>query len=45
MSKNPTPEQALAINTIKSNVSLLAGAGSGKTDVLIKRSVHLLHSD
>ena len=37
MSKNPTPEQALAINTIKSNVSLLAGAGSGKTTVLVER--------
>ncbi|WP_444339649.1 UvrD-helicase domain-containing protein [Phascolarctobacterium succinatutens] len=44
MSKNPTPEQALAINTIKSNVSLLAGAGSGKTYVL-KRFVQILRSD
>lgn len=45
MSKNPTPEQALAINTIKSNVSLLAGAGSGKTYVLMKRFVQILRSD
>lgn len=45
MSKNPTPEQALAINTIKSNVSLLAGAGSGKTYVLMKRFVQILQSD
>lgn len=45
MSKNPTPEQALAINTIKSNVSLLAGAGSGKTYVLMKRFVQILHAD
>lgn len=45
MSKNPTSEQALAINTIKSNVSLLAGAGSGKTYVLMKRFVQILRSD
>lgn len=45
MSKNPTPEQVLAINTIKSNVSLLAGAGSGKTYVLMKRFVQILRSD
>lgn len=45
MSKNPTLEQALAINTIKSNVSLLAGAGSGKTYVLMKRFVQILRSD
>lgn len=45
MSKNPTPEQALAINTIKSNVSLLAGAGSGKTYVLMKRFVQILRAD
>ena len=45
MSKNPTPEQALAINTFKSNVSLLAGAGSGKTYVLMKRFVQILRSD
>lgn len=45
MSKNPTPEQALAINTIKSNVSLLAGAGSGKTYVLMKRFVKILRAD
>ena len=45
MSKNSTPEQALAINTIKSNVSLLAGAGSGKTYVLMKRFVQILRSD
>lgn len=45
MSKNPTPEQALAINTIKSDVSLLAGAGSGKTYVLMKRFVQILRSD
>lgn len=45
MSKNPTPEQALAINTIKSNVSLLAGAGSGKTYVLMKRFVQILCAD
>ena len=45
MSKNPTQEQALAINTIKSNVSLLAGAGSGKTYVLMKRFVQILRSD
>lgn len=45
MNKNPTPEQALAINTIKSNVSLLAGAGSGKTYVLMKRFVQILRSD
>lgn len=45
MSKNPTPDQALAINTIKSNVSLLAGAGSGKTYVLMKRFVQILRSD
>lgn len=45
MSKNPTPEQALAINTIKSNVSLLAGAGSGKTYVLMKRFLQILRAD
>lgn len=45
MSKNPTPEQALAINTIKTNVSLLAGAGSGKTYVLMKRFVQILRAD
>lgn len=45
MSKHPTPEQALAINTIKSNVSLLAGAGSGKTYVLMKRFVQILRAD
>lgn len=45
MSKNPTPEQVLAINTIKSNVSLLAGAGSGKTYILMKRFVQILRAD
>ncbi|WP_455999890.1 UvrD-helicase domain-containing protein [Phascolarctobacterium succinatutens] len=45
MSKKPTPEQATAINMIKSNVSLLAGAGSGKTYVLMKRFVQILRSD
>ena len=43
MSKNPTPEQALAINTIKSNVSLLAGAGSGKTTAIISRIVNMIY--
>lgn len=45
MSKKPTPEQATAINMIKSNVSLLAGAGSGKTYVLMKRFVQILRAD
>lgn len=36
------PEQIQAITTTKGNVLVLAGAGSGKTSVLIARTVHLI---
>lgn len=37
-----TKEQLLAINTINNNVVVSAGAGSGKTRVLVKRFVNIL---
>lgn len=37
MSNNYTPAQELAIKTIDANVSVSAGAGSGKTRVLVER--------
>lgn len=42
MSFSPTPKQAEAIQTVDRDVALIAGAGSGKTRVLVERCVHLL---
>ncbi len=42
MDFTPTPKQAEAIQTIDRDVALTAGAGSGKTKVLVERYVHLL---
>ncbi len=39
-----TPEQQRAIESIKQNTSVIAGAGSGKTMVLVERFLHLLSS-
>jgi len=37
-----TPEQKCAIETIDSNISVSAGAGSGKTRVLVERFVNII---
>lgn len=37
-----TPEQECAIETIESNISVSAGAGSGKTRVLVERFVNII---
>ena len=37
-----TPEQQCAIDTIDSNISVSAGAGSGKTRVLVERFVNII---
>ena len=37
------PEQLEAIRSTKGSVLVLAGAGSGKTSVLIARTIHLLN--
>lgn len=42
MNDNFTAEQKLAIKTIDRNVAVSAGAGSGKTRVLVERYVYLL---
>ncbi|MCC6142680.1 MAG: UvrD-helicase domain-containing protein, partial [Candidatus Hydrogenedentes bacterium] len=42
MSLQLTPEQALAISTTEQRVCVDAGAGSGKTRVLIQRIMHLI---
>ena len=38
----PTDEQQMAIDNIDCNVSVSAGAGSGKTAVLKARFLHIL---
>lgn len=38
----PSPEQLKAIETIDTNVAVSAGAGSGKTRVLVKRFTYIL---
>ena len=42
---NFTDEQKKVITTIDSNVSVSAGAGSGKTRVLVKRFVYILEQN
>ncbi|MBQ9636005.1 MAG: UvrD-helicase domain-containing protein, partial [Acidaminococcaceae bacterium] len=37
-----TPAQARAIHCIDKNVAVSAGAGSGKTRVLVQRFLHIL---
>lgn len=39
---NPTPEQLAAIHTLDQNLIVVAGAGSGKTRVLVERFLALL---
>ena len=39
---NFTENQAAAINTLSCNVSVSAGAGSGKTRVLVERFINIL---
>ena len=41
----PNDEQMAAILAIDCNVSVSAGAGSGKTKVLVERFVHILEQD
>lgn len=41
---NFTPQQQEAITSISCNVAVSAGAGSGKTRVLVERFVHILQS-
>ena len=41
----PNDEQMAAILAIDSNVSVSAGAGSGKTKVLVERFLHILEQD
>ncbi len=42
MAYEPTPQQQQAITTIQRDVAVAAGAGSGKTKVLVERFVYLL---
>lgn len=42
MGFKPTKSQEKAINTIHRPVAVVAGAGSGKTRVLVERYLHLL---
>lgn len=42
MSQKPTQQQQAIIDAIASNVAVSAGAGSGKTQVLIGRFMHIL---
>lgn len=42
MANKPTPNQKQAIETIDRNVIVSAGAGSGKTRVLVERYIYLL---
>lgn len=42
---NPTPEQQQAIETVGAHISVSAGAGSGKTMVLVERILHLLKTE
>ena len=37
-----TPAQECAIETIENNISVSAGAGSGKTRVLVERFVNII---
>lgn len=39
---NVTPEQGVAIRSIDRNQSVMAGAGTGKTHVLVQRFLHVL---
>ncbi|MDD2430078.1 MAG: UvrD-helicase domain-containing protein [Firmicutes bacterium] len=41
----PTPEQAKAINCLDSDVAVVAGAGAGKTRVLIYRILNIVLND
>lgn len=45
MAHTPTPQQRKAIETIDRNLAVTAGAGSGKTRVLVDRYLHLLKTE
>ena len=45
MSKTPTREQQLAIDTIDKNVVVSASAGSGKTSTMVERIISILKSN
>ncbi len=44
MKRDPTPQQLTAITTMGEHICVDAGAGSGKTTVLVDRIVHLLRN-
>ncbi len=45
MSLSPTPEQLAAINTLDRNCIVTAGAGSGKTFVLVERFLKIIEEE
>ena len=44
MSFDPTEEQRQAIQSIAQDTAVTAGAGSGKTKVLVERYIYLLNN-